>query len=623
MNALTQWIDERTGLVSAMRKPEIPASTPWWVGIWPGVILFTFFVEAVTGFILWAYYSPSAQSAWESIYYVQHEVAGGWLLRGIHYFAGQALLAVIGLYVLAMIFSKAYRAPRELVFWLAVGMAAVTIALLLTGDLLTWTQRGYWSTDVRTKFLFLLPVVGESFYKLAVGGPEMGHLTLTRFIALHAGAFTAIFAGMLCLHARFSRRADEQAPVPAGAYTSRSSQLLLTAVACLAVMGIVVLASYWPAIVGSDHAPASVEHLGAPLEAPRDPGDAYAAARPDWYFVGVYEFAHFFDGSLKIVPIFVVPGMIFGLFLLMPLIARWDIGHWFNLAATVALLVGILALTYISKKKDAEDPLHQASLAAGERDAERVKLLVQEKGIPSDGALALLWNDPKTAGPKLFQQNCVSCHDHAQRNEAGEFAGMLSSDPTAPNLHGFGKNPEFKQWLAGFLDPKQISAAPLKKEDLSASKRPVYFGGSEVLRKGGMQDFVKQVLPELIEIQGKEQFQEVIDVVAAEADRKPSEKISDEVKELMGADGFTCTDCHQFHGLSTGPTAPDLTGYGSKAWIAGIIADPAHPRFYGEGNDRMPSYGKDKILTDRQIGVLADWLRGDWFEPQPAAGAAE
>ena len=65
--------------------------------------------------------------------------------------------------------------------------------------------------------------------------------------------------------------------------------------------------------------------------------------------------------------------------------------------------------------------------------------------------------------------------------------------------------------------------------------------------------------------------------------------------------------------------APDLTGYGSAQWIAGILRNPAAKRFYGESNDRMPAYAPSgdtaqDTLNPRQIKMLTDWLRGDWFE---------
>jgi hypothetical protein len=49
-----------------------------------------------------------------------------------------------------------------------------------------------------------------------------------------------------------------------------------------------------------------------------------------------------------------------------------------------------------------------------------------------------------------------------------------------------------------------------------------------------------------------------------------------------------CTECHQFRKTDEDASAPDLTGYGSREWLIGIINDPTHDRFYGKRNDRMP-----------------------------------
>jgi len=76
-----------------------------------------------------------------------------------------------------------------------------------------------------------------------------------------------------------------------------------------------------------------------------------------------------------------------------------------------------------------------------------------------------------------------------------------------------------------------------------------------------------------------------------------------------------CTDCHQFHKADEDATAPDLTGYGSREWLIGFINNPAGSNYYGSRNDRMPQFGTKQILTGREIGLIADWLRGDWYEP--------
>ena len=77
-----------------------------------------------------------------------------------------------------------------------------------------------------------------------------------------------------------------------------------------------------------------------------------------------------------------------------------------------------------------------------------------------------------------------------------------------------------------------------------------------------------------------------------------------------------CAQCHKFKEAGELGAAPDLTGYGSRQWIADFIHNPAHERFYaGDANDRMPAFGESGQLTPDELRLLADYLRRDWYEP--------
>ena len=124
MKTLLAWVNDRTGLgdwCGRMARSPV-AGGACWCKVLPCTILFVFCVEAITGFFLWMYYSPSAQTAWESVYFVQNDVLGGWLLRAIHHYGAHVLLALLMLAVVQEILTGAYRAPRELVFWCTVGL---------------------------------------------------------------------------------------------------------------------------------------------------------------------------------------------------------------------------------------------------------------------------------------------------------------------------------------------------------------------------------------------------------------------------------------------------------------------------------------------------------------------
>ena len=86
MKSLLDWIDHRTGIRSLTREAlfeNIPGGSRWRY-VWGSTLTFCFFAQVVTGFFLWMSYRPSAQTAWESVYYIQYQMSGGWFLRGVH-----------------------------------------------------------------------------------------------------------------------------------------------------------------------------------------------------------------------------------------------------------------------------------------------------------------------------------------------------------------------------------------------------------------------------------------------------------------------------------------------------------------------------------------------------------
>lgn len=615
--AFVRWLEPRTGLASAVeacRASESAKRGVWW-NVWMSVTLCALLMQAISGFFLWLHYSPSAQTAWESVYYLQYEVTGGWLLRGLHHWTAQILVALLVVYVSLMILRGIYRAPRELVFWSALVLALLALALCLTGDLLSWDQNGYASTKTRVSFLMLLPWIGEPLYRLAIGGPAFGHLALTRFFALHI-ACAAGLIGIYLFHAWFAYRAALAAAPVSGETSAQGTSAAgpskrccrccsdprCHGLACLALLVLALLFVFKGAL--GDHAgQVPADYLGVALGAPadRDPANFYAAARPEWSFRGLYGFSNAFPGELKILPIFVFSTLFLVLVFLMPLIAYIRVGHAFNLLVFFVLAGGLSCYTYQSVAHDRGDADYHAALKAGEEDAARVKCLVRgPDGIPAAGALAVLRNDPKSQGPKLWKQQCAVCHDY--QDPSGKVAP--TKDATAPDLLGFAS----RAWIAGFMDPKQIGG-------------PKYLGNTR-FATGVMVRYVEERFAKL----KTEDRQAIIAALSAEArlasqaaQDKQDVALIDKGRKLLASN--ECARCHRFYDAGKAGSAPDLTGYGSRDWILGLLADPTHASFYGLRNDRMPAYvespaqpEKNRLQAD-QIGLITDWLRGEWYEP--------
>ncbi len=617
MSGLFRWIENRTGIGAAigtcynLRLPGGPGCRY----VLPGLIGFTFLLDLLSGLFVWLFYSPGSVSSWESVYWLQEHIWGGWLVRGIHFYAANALVVLLLLYVAQLVFFGQYRAPREFVFWATLGMLGAALGLMLTGDLLRWDQEGFFSTTVRVSFLTLLdnvkPGLGGSLFKLVVGDSEFGNLTATRFLVLHVGVCTGGFLVLWLLHGWFLRRPAAAAePECSGPYWP--GQALRDTFAWLVLAAALGALIAWPAAdpANAERAPGS--YLGAHLGAPPDKSEGYAAARPEWAFLALYEFANMFQGEQKLIPIFIVPSILVALFCLMPFIGYFRIGHVFNVVLLAALFAAAGWLSWKCLEHDWQNADHQKALAAGHDAAVRVKQLATVQGIPVTGAVTLLREDPKTQGPKLFKQHCASCHHWSGGTDKDIRCeeikdGKAIDKSSAPNLFHFAD----RAWIAGLMDPKRIGG-------------PDYFGNTKNFRKGEMVSFVKDTFADLND-EEKKQMATAVWALSAEAglksQREADAKDAAQIKagRALLVDDYGCTDCHKFHDKGKLGGAPDLTGYGSRQWLIGIISNPAHKRFYGERNERMPAYAEfpdeptKNLLSPKAIEILTDWLRGEWF----------
>ena len=189
MKAFFDWADQRTGykkLVHETLYENVPGGARWRY-VWGSTLAFCFSIQVITGLALWVAYSASSQTAWESVYYIQHEMWGGWFLRGLHHYTAHAMTVLLVFHLMQVVIDGAYKAPREINFWSGVVLLLLVLALSLTGYLLPWDQKGFWATKVATSIAAITPFIGPELQKLVVGGSDYGHHTLTRFFALHAG----------------------------------------------------------------------------------------------------------------------------------------------------------------------------------------------------------------------------------------------------------------------------------------------------------------------------------------------------------------------------------------------------------------------------------------------------
>ncbi len=635
MKSLLDWLDHRTGyrlLVHEALNEPIPGGARFRYA--PGSMLtFVFAVQVITGFFLWTAYSPSTLTAWESVYYIQHVMDYGWLVRGIHAFAAQLMVVLMVVHFLQIIWDKAYIAPREVNFWLGLVLMQIVLGLALTGYLLPWDQKGYYATRVATNIAGSAPVIGKDIQELVQGGTSYGHHTLTRFFALHAGVLPSLLVVFLALHVYVFRRHGITTPDPkAPPTTFWPGQVLKDAIACLIVLGVILYL---------------VRTRGAELSAPADPAEEYPA-RPEWYFLFLFrmlkipEIAQYGEAFGAIY----LPGAVMAVIALMPFTGRWKVGHWFNLLFTLLLIVFAGALTRMAMIEDMDDKEFQAKFHFAERDAHRVVALADREGIPPLGARELLVNDAYTQGPRLFARHCSGCHRYNGHDAMGLVKMMpdkVTLEPaTAADLGNFGS----REWIQSVLVDYHQVFAPIagsmqeptdKMTDEQKKELELLNGKKQRFLKDQMADWSKENGPKLQDAANAESMKALIEFVVAQSGRthftegsaaspaneelvKQGRAIFETGKLANGSFDSNCTDCHTLKprgenealGSSGGPT---LTGYAGKEWLTAFLKAPGHADFYGD-NNIMPAF--ETSLTEKEMSLLVDWMVGDYYRPAAA-----
>ena len=597
MKTLFDWFDARTdyrALVAPLHRRVLPGGPSWWLTS-ASCLWWVFVIEMVTGLLLMTTYSPSTTSAWASVHYIEQSPAGSFI-RGVHYFASHALIVLLAVHLVRVLLSGAFRPPRELIWITGLLLMPLVVAFAVTGNPLSASQKGMIQIEVEANIVGSTPGVGAALQRLFVGGDEVGHLTLTHLYFLHVGLLPLSTFVLLGVHlSQVYRHGLTHAAGDAA--TSRP---------------------YWPyQSVRNAAAAAAISALlaglawrrGAPLEAPADASIAILP-RPEWYFRCLFELRRYFTGDWEFIATLVLPLATLLLFIAIPLV---DLVVRRRISLALRMLVLALGaggwawLTWTSLARDWQDPEYRAAQAQVAALDERARELADRAQIPPAGAAMLLRDDPKTQGPLLFARHCASCHSHA--NAEGQ--GIVADEPSAPNLYGFGS----KSWLNGLFDPEAING-------------PAYFGHTK-FAGGDMVGAVQELLADSDEEAGGEvrsQLELAIEALATEAalprQAGAPAKESDLARgrELLAGD-LGCTGCHRFHDEGQLGAAPDLTGYGSREWLSAMIADPQDERFYGDRNDRMPSFAKralppdHQLLNPRELQLLVDWLRGEWYEP--------
>ncbi|MEI7732281.1 MAG: cytochrome b [Verrucomicrobiota bacterium] len=299
-NSVYQWLDARLDVGEALafaKKKTVPVHKHSFWYYWGGISLLLFLVQAFTGVLLMVYYRPGPE-AFESVRQITFEYNFGWLIRSVHSWAANLMVAAVLVHMFSVYFMKAYRQPREFGWWSGLGLLGLAMVFGFSGYLLPMNELAYFATKVGMETAAMLPVVGSKLADLARGGLEINEFTVQRFFALHVVVLPALFLPLLGLHLWLVQKhgnavppseevkpASERKSIPF--FPNFMAKDLAVWLITLNILAVIAFMFPW--------------ELGKPADSL---ASAPADIHPEWYFMSSFQILKIF-GSL-------LPGKSFG-----------------------------------------------------------------------------------------------------------------------------------------------------------------------------------------------------------------------------------------------------------------------------------------------------------------------
>ncbi len=319
-----------------VRRQTLPYTHTFGLG---GSSLTLIGLMVVTGVLLMLAYEPSPERAYASVVGLQDQFLFGGLVRNIHHWSANLLVAVVLLHMLRVVFTGGFHGPRRFNWILGLGLLAGIMAANFTGYLLPWDQLAFWAVTICTGMFGYVPWIGEWLQGMARGGPEVGSATLVIFYTFHTTLVPVTLVLLMGFHFWRVRKAGgvvdsrppEEITEEKPDYVSTLPTLLMRELAAaLALIAFVVVVSVF---------------IDAPLGAPANPGMSTNPAKAPWYFVGFQELQLHFHPLIAVV---VIPALVALALLIIPYLRhpREQSGPWFlsdtgRRTAVVAAVVGL------------------------------------------------------------------------------------------------------------------------------------------------------------------------------------------------------------------------------------------------------------------------------------------
>jgi ubiquinol-cytochrome c reductase cytochrome b subunit len=251
-------------------------------------------ILAATGIWLAQFYHATPATARESVVYIMNVAPLGDLVRGIHFWVSNIVMATVLLHMGRVFVTGSYKRPREANWLIGLGLLAVTLGLIFTGTVLKWDQEGFEALGHNVEVGNLLGSFGFWFSpEFTTSLPVIGRLYIAHIAILPAIGVLLLIAHFLLVkrHGISALPAQGDAAVDGGSVPAKGGSTFAAHLVRMAGFGLLILAIatvlslLWPAGLGPRPVPGVEE------------------TKPPWMFLPFYPFEDWFGlGALVWVP---------------------------------------------------------------------------------------------------------------------------------------------------------------------------------------------------------------------------------------------------------------------------------------------------------------------------------
>ena len=287
------------------------------------IVAFLAILQGVTGLLLAFNYVPSAvgdpgtpTQAYQSVQNIMKYVPLGALIRGVHQWGANLLVAALVIHAFWAFFRNPYRIGREISWMLGVLSLGLALAYSFSGYLLPWDQLGYWAATISVQIMRSIPLMGDLIARLLLGGTGLSAITLTRMYFYHVSLLPVVAIILVGAHILLvilqgvSEPEEAWKPSTSQHQTGKQEgplfapfipdQIAPVLILSLVTLGVVLL-------------------LGAyAVQVPGDPANRFLTPQfiaPEWYFLWAYGLLKWVGWAYDLVR-FVPPATVFGVDLL-------------------------------------------------------------------------------------------------------------------------------------------------------------------------------------------------------------------------------------------------------------------------------------------------------------------